>query len=78
MVDAPHGKLVLIFGLTRVRGVTLSILDGERVFNQFLFGTIETDTEDTGINNLVHPLIELEQNDIQIERGRDFLADFAQ
>jgi hypothetical protein len=43
-----------------------------------LFRTVETDTEDTRIDNLVHALVKLEQDDIQVKRGRDLFADFAQ
>ena len=43
-----------------------------------LFRPVEPNAEDTGVDNLVHSLIELEQDGIQIERGSDLFADFAQ
>ena len=45
---------------------------------RFLFRPVEAYAENARIHNLVHALIELEQDRVQIERGGDLLADFAE
>ena len=39
---------------------------------------VETYAEDTRVYDLVHALVELEQNRFQVERGRDLFPDVAQ
>ena len=78
MIDAPHRKLVLVLGAARVRRIALAVFDGEAVFDELLFGPVEADAEDAGVDDLVYALVELEEDGVEVERGGDLLADLAQ
>ena len=78
VIDAPDGELVLFVGAPRVRCVALSVFDRKAVLDEVLLRSIEADAENAGINDLVDALIEFEQNRIEIERGCNLPADFAQ
>ena len=78
VVDAPDGELILVVGAARVRGVALAVFDGQAVFDEVLLRPVEAHAEDAGIHDLVDALVELEQDGVEIERGGDLLADFAE
>ena len=78
MVDAPDGELVFVVGGARVGRVALAVFDGEAVFDEVLFGPVEADAEDAGVDNLIDALIELEEDGVEVERGGDLAADLAE
>ena len=78
MVDTPDGKLIFVVGAARIRRVALAVFDGQAVFDELLLGPVEADAEDACIHDLVHALVELEQDGIEVERGGDLFADFAE
>ena len=43
-----------------------------------LLRPVEANAEDARVHNLIHALVELEQDGIQVERSGDLFADFAQ
>ena len=78
MVDAPDGELILVVGAARVGRVALAVFDGEAVFDEVLFGPVEADAEDAGVDDLVDALVELEEDGVEVERGGDLFADLAE
>ena len=78
VVDTPDGELILVSGAAGVGGVALPILDGQAIFDQVFLRPVEAHAEDAGVHDLVDALIELEQDGVQIQRSRDFLADLAE
>jgi hypothetical protein len=43
-----------------------------------LLRPVEANAEDARVHNLIHALIELEEDCVQVERSRDFAADLAE
>ena len=78
IVDAPDGELVFVVSGARVGRVALAVFDGEAVFDEMLFGTVEADTEDAGVDELIDPFIELEEDGVEVERSGDLAADLAE
>ena len=78
IVDTPDRKLIFVVGAPRVRCIPLAVFDREAVFDQVPLRSVEADAEDTRVHDLVHTLVEFEQNGFEIERSRDLLADVAE
>ena len=78
MLDAPDGELVLVRRVPRVRRVALALLDGEAVLDLLLLGVVEPHAEHGGVGELVHALVEPEEDGVEVERRGDLLADVAQ
>src|SRR6266478_1580362 len=78
MVDTPYRELIFVIRAPRIRGIALAVFNGEAVFNQMLLWPIQANAENTRVHNLVHALVELEQDRVQVERSSDLLADITQ
>ena len=76
--ETPDGKLILVARVAGVRRIALAVLNGQSIFNDILLRAVEAHAEDAGVHDLVDPLIELEQDGLQIEGGGDLLADLAE
>jgi len=75
VVDAPDCELIFVVGAASVGSVALAVFDGETVLDEMLLRTVEADTEDACIDDLVYAFVELEEDGIEVERCCDFFAD---
>ena len=72
------GNWFLSDGVARVGRVALAFLDREPVLDLVPLGMVEAHAEHGGVGELVHALVEPEEDRVEVERGGDLLADVAQ
>ena len=72
------GNWLRIGRVARVRRVALALLDGQPVLDLVALGMIEPDAEHVGVGELVHALVELAEDGVEVERRGDLAADLAQ
>jgi len=78
MIDTPDCKLVFVVRAACVRRVPLAVFNRQRVLDLMLFRPVEADPKDARVHDLIHALIKLEEDCIQVERRSDFAANLAE
>ena len=78
VLDAPDRQLVAVAGVARVRRVALALLDRQLVRDLVAFRVIEADAEHLGIGELVHAVVQLAEDRLEVERRGDLAPDLAQ
>ena len=64
--------------LARVRRVALALLDGQPVLDLVALRVVQADAEHVGVGELVHALVELAEDRLEVERRGDLAPDVAQ
>ena len=72
------GSWLRVGRVARVRRVALALLDRQPVLDLLPVGVIQADAEDIGIGELVHALVELAEDGVEVERRGDLAADLAE
>ena len=65
-------------GVARVGRVALALLDRQPVLDLLALGMVEADAEHVRVGQLVHALVELAEDRVEVERRGDLAADLAQ
>ena len=70
VLDAPHRQLVAVRRVAGVGRVALALLDRQPVLDLLALGVIQPDAEHVGVGELVHALVELAEDRVEVERRR--------